>query len=68
MSQPPTGGPAPPEPGRDPESESIDREMRVLERHRADTRVRTSNAVRRTALAIATMVLIALLLWWAFYA
>lgn len=46
------------------EAESIERQMRVMERHRTDTELRTANAMRRAPLVIATMLLVALLLWW----
>jgi hypothetical protein len=47
------------------EAEEIDREMKLLDRHRGQTEMATQQTMRRVALSLITMVLIALALWWA---
>jgi hypothetical protein len=60
----PTDSPSSEERRAEEEARSIDRQMQVLERHRADTERRTSQAIRRIPLVLGTMLLVALLLLW----
>jgi hypothetical protein len=45
------------------EAESIARQTRMMEQRRGDTEQRTSNALRRIVLVVATTALVALALW-----